>query len=274
MLNKENLFSLEGKIIIVTGGTGILGEAFNNAIAEAGGTVGILGRNTKIAEERAEAIQGKGGKAFVLTADVLNEEDLLKAKKFTLENYGKIDGLVNGAGGNTPEGIIQSEDSLFDMSIEGMKKVMNLNLWGALLPTKIFGEAIAKNDSGSIVNISSVSSDRVLTKVLGYSMGKAALDCFNQWFAVEMAARFGDKLRMNSIAPGFFLTEQNRTLLTIADGGFTDRGNKIIRNSPYGRLGHPDELKGALVWLLSDASKFVSGTRVVVDGGFSCFSGV
>lgn len=267
-------FSLKDKVVVVTGGTGILGEAFVAAIVEAGGAVGIMGRKKEVAEQRAEAINKKGGKALALVADVTNEEQLLAAKESLLSQFGKIDGLVNGAGGNMPEGVLQPEDNIFQMNMAGMKKVMDLNVWGTLLPTQIFGEAMAANGSGSIVNISSMNSKRAITKVLGYNMGKAAVDCYTQWFAVELAARYGDKIRMNALAPGFFLTEQNRNLLTTADGGYTERGEKVIRQTPFKRFGHPDELKGALVWLLSDASKFVTGAMINVDGGFSIFGGV
>ena len=267
-------FSLEGKVIIVTGGTGILGEAFVHAIADAGGIVGILGRNEKVAHARAQEINEKGGKAFPLVADVMKEEDLINAKNIALKEYGKIDGLVNAAGGNSPEGVLQNDEDIFKMNIQGMKNVMDLNLWGTIIPTQIFGEAIAQSGGGSIVNISSMNSKRAITKVLGYNMGKAAVDCYNQWFAVELAARYGDKIRMNALAPGFFLTEQNRYLLTKKEGGYTERGEKVIRQTPFNRFGNPDELKGSLVWLLSDASKFVTGAMICVDGGFSIFGGV
>jgi NAD(P)-dependent dehydrogenase (short-subunit alcohol dehydrogenase family) len=267
-------FSLEGKVIIVTGGTGILGNAFVNGIVEAGGTVGILGRNATVAEERAAAINTNGGKAIALVADVLNTTELTAAKNKILDAFGKIDGLVNGAGGNMPQGVLQPDEDIFSMNLEGMKQVMEVNLWGTLYPTQVFGEAIAKSGKGSIVNISSMNSKRAITKVLGYNMGKAAVDCYNQWFAVELANRYGDAIRMNALAPGFFLTEQNRNLLTKPEGGFTERGEKVIRNTPFKRFGHPDELIGALVWLLSDASAFVTGSMVCVDGGFSIFGGV
>ena len=266
-------FSLAGKVIIVTGGTGILGHAFINGIVEAGGSVGILGRNEKVATERAETINANGGKAIALVADVLNEEQLVAAKAKALDFFGKIDGLVNAAGGNMPEGVLQPDQDVFGMNLEGMKRTMDINLWGTLLPTQIFGEAIAKNGGGSIVNISSMNSKRAITKVLGYNMGKAAVDCYNQWFAVELANRYGDTIRMNALAPGFFLTEQNRNLLTTPTG-YTPRGELVIKQTPFKRFGNPDELQGALVWLLSDESKFVTGSMICVDGGFSIFGGV
>ncbi|AMR33613.1 D-mannonate oxidoreductase [Mucilaginibacter sp. PAMC 26640] len=270
----DNSFSLKGKVVVVTGGTGILGNSFVNGIVAAGGAVGILGRNKGIAEERAAVINKNGGEAIALVADVLDESALQQAKIAVLDRFGRLDGLVNGAGGNMPVGVIQPDEDIFKMNMDGMKKVLDLNLWGTLLPTQIFGEAIAKTGKGSIVNISSMNSKRAVTKVLGYNMGKAAVDCYNQWFAVELANRYGDAIRMNALAPGFFLTEQNRNLLTLPEGGYTSRGESVIRQTPFKRFGDPDELIGALVWLLSDASKFVTGSMICVDGGFSVFSGV
>jgi NAD(P)-dependent dehydrogenase (short-subunit alcohol dehydrogenase family) len=270
----EDKFSLAGKVIVVTGGTGILGNSFVNGIIEAGGAVGILGRNEAVAEERAGMINQLGGKAVALVADVMDEKQLLRARVKLLDTYGRLDGLVNGAGGNMPEGVLQNEDDIFKMNLAGMKKVMEINTWGTILPTQVFGEAIAATGKGSIVNISSMNSKRAVTKVLGYNMGKAAVDCYNQWFAVELARRYGDAIRMNALAPGFFLTEQNRNLLTKPEGGYTPRGESVIRQTPFKRFGHPDELIGALVWLLSDASKFVTGSMICVDGGFSIFGGV
>jgi NAD(P)-dependent dehydrogenase (short-subunit alcohol dehydrogenase family) len=270
----NNIYSLAGKVIVVTGGTGILGNSFVNGIVEAGGAVGILGRNRQVAEERADAINQNGGKALALVADAMNEAELIAARTLLLDKFGRLDGLVNAAGGNMPEGVLQPEEDIFSMKLEGMKKVTDLNLWGTLIPTQVFGEAIAKTGKGSIVNISSMNSKRAITKVLGYNMGKAAVDCYTQWFAVELANRYGDAIRMNALAPGFFLTEQNRNLLTTPDGGYTTRGELVIKNTPFKRFGHPDELIGALVWLLSDASAFVTGSMICVDGGFSIFGGV
>jgi NAD(P)-dependent dehydrogenase (short-subunit alcohol dehydrogenase family) len=270
----KNDFSLQGKVIVVTGATGILGEAFVNAIADAGGIVGVLGRNEKIANERVAAIVDQGGEAMALIADVTKEQDLIIAREKLLSKYGKIDGLVNAAGGNIPEALIEPGQDVFQLNMSALQQVMNLNLFGTILPTQIFGEAIKNGGTGSIVNISSVAADHAITRVLGYSLAKSAIDSYTKWFAVELANRFGDKIRMNSIAPGFFLAEQNRTLLTNTDGSLTERGNLIIQNTPFSRFGNPDELKGALVWLLSDASKFVTGTKITLDGGFSVYGGV
>lgn len=270
----ENKFSLKDKVIVVTGATGILGSSFIKGIAETGGIVCILGRNKLVAEERAKQLNEKGHIAMPLIADVLDEGQLIAAREKILQKYGRIDGLVNAAGGNMPEGTLQPSGDVFKMNLEGMRKVMDLNLWGTLLPTQVFGEAIAGTGKGSIVNISSMNSKRAITRVLGYNMGKAAVDCYNQWFAVELANRYGDRIRMNALAPGFFLTEQNRGLLTTPEGGYSARGELVIRQTPFKRFGRPDELIGALVWLLSDASSFVTGSMICVDGGFSIYGGV
>jgi len=267
--------SLKDKVIVVTGGTGVLGNSFVHAIAESGGIVGILGRNEAVARQRAAAINDSGARAIALKADVLNEEELLTAKDKLLQHYGRIDGLVNAAGGILPEGILMPGQDIFTMNLQGMRKTADLNVWGTIIPTQIFGAAIAETaEKGSIVNISSMNSKRAITRVLGYNMGKAAMDCYNQWFAVELANRYGDRIRMNALAPGFFLTEQNRNLLVKEDGTYTERGELIIRQTPFKRFGHPDELKGALVWLLGDDSQFVTGAMICVDGGFSIFGGV
>lgn len=273
-MDVQNNFLLHNKVIVVTGATGVLGEAFINGIAAAGGAVGVLGRNEKKATERAAAITKNGGKAIALLADVTNEEQLKAAREKMLTAFGKIDGLVNAAGGNMPGAVIAPDQNIFQLDFDALKQVMNLNLFGTMLPTQVFGEAIAGQKKGSIVTISSMASQRVITKVLGYSMAKSAVDCYTKWFAVEVAKRYGDAIRMNAIAPGFFLTEQNRNLLTNSDGTMTARGEAVIKQTPFNRFGDAEELTGALVWLLSDASKFVTGTIINVDGGFSIFSGV
>ncbi len=244
---------LQGKVIVVTGATGVLGYAFNKSLAEAGAIVGILGRNKEVACRRATEINNAGGEAVALIADVLEEEQLVKAKDVLLERYGKIDGLINGAGGNMPEAIVQNGDDVFDLNLAALEKVMRLNLFGTLLPVQVFGKTMAETAGrGSIINISSVSAHKALTKVLGYSMAKAAVESYTKWFAVELAHRYKDAIRMNSIVPGFFLTEQNRTLLTNDDGSYTARGQTVIQNTPFRRFGKPEELTGALVvfWLI------------------------
>jgi NAD(P)-dependent dehydrogenase (short-subunit alcohol dehydrogenase family) len=268
------MFSLKGKVIVVTGGTGILGMSFVNAIVDAGGKVAILNTNEEKGAKAVAAIHAKGGEAIAIASSVLDEAKMVIARDKVLETFGHIDGLVNAAGGNVPEGVLKPENDVFDLNIEGMKKALELNLWGTIIPVQIFGPAIAKTGNGSIVNISSVAPKRAITRVLGYSMGKSAIDCYTKWFALEVANRYGDTVRINSIMPGFFLTDQNRALLTNPDGSLTARGNSIISQTPFKRFGHPDELAGALIWLLSDASKFVTGMDIGVDGGFTINSGV
>ena len=268
------LFSIKDKVIVVTGGTGVLGGSFVNALAGQGAKVVLIGQNESIGKERVTALKDKGQEASFVAANVLQEADLIKAKNTIVEKYGRIDGLVNGAGGNMHEGILSPKDDVFTMNIEGMKKTMELNVWGTVLPVQIFGPEIAKTGAGSIVNISSVNAKRTVTRGLGYSMGKAAIDMYTKWFAVEMANRYGDAVRINSIMPGFFLTKQNKNLLTNEDGSLTERGGLIIKNTPFKRFGQPEELIGALIWLLSDASKFVTGMDIGVDGGFTINSGV
>jgi NAD(P)-dependent dehydrogenase (short-subunit alcohol dehydrogenase family) len=268
------MFDLTDKIIIVTGGTGILGGAFVEIIAEQNATVGILGRNKQIAEERAHHIISNGGKAFPLIADVTNEKQIENVKNIIQQKYRKLDGIVNAAGGNMPEATIAPNKSIFDFNLNALQDVMQLNLWGTILPTQIFGPLLLASNSASIVNVSSVSSTHALTRVLGYSMAKAAIDNYTRWMCVEIANRYEDKIRINSLVPGFFLTEQNKNLLTNEDGSYTERGNLIVQNTPFKRFGNPKELQGAVAWLLSDASSFVNGTSIVVDGGFSAYSGV
>lgn len=270
----ENNFSLAGKAIVITGGTGIIGQSFINCVAKAGGAIGILGRNEKVATERAHAVVTAGGRAIPLIADVTNEADLIAAREKMINAFGKIDGLVNAAGGNIPQAVVQPDADIFQLNIPALQEALHLNLFGTILPTQVFGEALKDNGSGSIVNISSVTASLAVTKVLGYSLGKAAIDSYTKWFAVELAKRYGDAIRMNSIVPGFVLTEQNRTLLTNSDGSLTERGQLITKKTPFNRFGTPEELEGALVWLLSDASRFVTGSKITVDGGFSVFSGV
>lgn len=266
------MFTIKDKVVVLTGGTGILGGAFIEAIAEAGGKVVILGRNTEVGREREQEVIAKGGEALFIPADVLQEEELEQACKQVLATFGRIDALVNAAGGNVAEAVIGPDQDIFNINIEALKKAFDLNLYGTILPTTVFGRHMTER-GGTIINISSMAAQSAITRVLGYSMAKAAIDNFTRWMSVELANRYGDKIRMNAIAPGFFVTNQNRHLLTTADG-YTPRGEAVIRNTPYKRFGQPEELNGVLIWLLSGASKFVSGEVICVDGGFHVFSGV
>jgi NAD(P)-dependent dehydrogenase (short-subunit alcohol dehydrogenase family) len=270
----NTLFSLQGKVAVITGGTGVLGSAMTIALANAGAKVAILGRRKEVAQTLADEIVRNGGDAIGISADVLNRQQLLDAKKIILDKWNTIDILVNGAGGNMPGATIPPDKNFLDLKIDEFQKVIDLNLTGTVLPSQVFGETMVNSKKGVVINISSMSALRPLTRVVGYSAAKASVSNFTQWLAVEMAKKFGEGIRVNAIAPGYFLTEQNRTLLTNTDGSLTDRGNSIIRSTPFNRFGEPDELAGALIWLCSDASKFVSGIVVPVDGGCSAFAGV
>jgi len=274
MSKTKSPFSLEGKVIVITGATGVLGKHFSLAVAEAGAKVVVMGRNKERADVLVEQIKTIGGEAMVVLADAMDERALMEAKNLILASYGTIDGLVNAAGGNIPGATISPEQDLFDTAIEDTRKAVDLNLFGTVIPTFIFGKVIAEKGRGSIVNISSLSAHRPITRVLGYTMAKTAIEGFTKWMSVELAQRYGDGVRVNAISPGVFLTEQNRTLLTNADGSYTDRAQRFINGTPYGRLGNPEELKGTLVYLLSDASAFVNGTSILVDGGFNTYCGV
>jgi NAD(P)-dependent dehydrogenase (short-subunit alcohol dehydrogenase family) len=267
-------FSLKSKVIAVTGATGVLGEAFVKGIAEAGGTVVLIGRNREIAIQRAAEIETGGGQAMAVIADVLDEGQLQAGLAAILDRFGRIDGLVNAAGGNVKEAVVMPGSDLFSVDMDALRKVFELNLFGSMLPVQVFGPALARAESASIVNISSMASAQAITRVLGYSLAKSSVDNYTRWMSVELASRYKGKLRMNAIAPGFFITHQNRALLTNPDGSLTVRGDAVLKNTPYNRFGEPEELCGALVYLLSDASGFVSGQTLMVDGGFSIFSGV
>jgi NAD(P)-dependent dehydrogenase (short-subunit alcohol dehydrogenase family) len=270
----QELFNLDGKVIIITGATGVLGEAFVNAVADMNAKVILIGRNETVGNERMNQLNQRNKEALFIKADVLNKEDLLHAREVILQKFGRIDGLVNAAGGNVPEGVIKPGDDVFDIDMNGMHKAFDLNLFGTMLPVSVFGEALKESGNASIVNISSMAAQTTLTRILGYSIAKAAIDNYTRWMCVETANRYGEKIRVNAIAPGFFITHQNRRLLTNEDGSFTERGEAVIRNTPFKRFGEPVELCGALIWLLSDASKFVTGEVICIDGGFHINSGV
>ena len=270
----RQLFSLTNKVIIVTGATGVLGEAFVNAIAEMEAKIVLIGRNEIIGNERVNQLQKKNHEAVFIKADVLNKNDLLKAKEIILSKFKQIDGLVNAAGGVVPEAVIKPGDDVFDIDMAGMHKAFDLNLFGTMLPVSVFGELLKTSGNASIINISSMTAQTIITRVLGYSMAKAAIDNYTKWMSVETANRFGGNIRVNAIAPGFFITNQNRKLLTNEDGSYTERGEAVIKNTPFKRFGEPEELCGALIWLLSDASKFVTGEVICIDGGFHIYSGV
>ncbi|MEP6466468.1 MAG: SDR family oxidoreductase [Parafilimonas sp.] len=270
----QQLFSLANKVIIITGATGVLGEAFVNAIADMNAIVVLIGRNEDVGNARANYLKEQNKQAIFIKADVLNKQDLINAREIIIKNFNKIDGLVNAAGGNVPEAVIKHSDDIFDIDMAAMHKAFELNLFGTMLPVSVFGKALQTSDNASIVNISSMAAQTTLTRILGYSMAKAAIDNYTRWMSVEAANRYGENIRVNAIAPGFFITHQNRKLLINEDGSYTERGAAVIRNTPFKRFGDPQELCGALIWLLSDASKFVTGEVICIDGGFHINSGV
>lgn len=265
---------LKGKVAVVTGGNGVLGGAIAIGLAQKGVKLAILGRNPDTVASRVMEITNSGGEAISVVADVLNREDLISAKNKINEILGRVDILVNAAGGNMPGAVITPEQSFFDLDLGDLGKVGELNFQGTVLPTLVFAPDMVALTKGSIINISSLAAGRALTRVLGYSAAKAAVENFTKWLAVEMANKHGDGIRVNAIAPGFFLGEQNRNLLLNKDGSLTSRGETIIAQTPMKRFGKPEELQGVANWLSGDSSAFVTGIVVPVDGGFSAFSGV
>jgi NAD(P)-dependent dehydrogenase (short-subunit alcohol dehydrogenase family) len=268
------MFGLAGQVAVVTGGTGVLGGVMARGLARAGARVGVLGRRREQAEAVVQDIAAAGGEALALPADVLDRVQLQTACEAVVAQWGRIDILVNAAGGNMPAATLAPGRSFFDLPVEGMDQVMNLNLMGTLLPSQVFGEAMARAGRGCIVNISSMAAARAMTRVVGYGVAKAGVENATRWLAVELARSFGGRLRVNAIAPGFFIGEQNRALLLNPDGSLTARGQLVIDHTPAGRFGEPEELVSTLVWLCSPGAGFVNGIVVPVDGGFSAFSGV
>lgn len=267
-------FSLRDRVIVITGATGVLGESLSLAVAEAGAKVAVLGRDAGRAAARVAAIRAGGGTAMAVLADVLDEGQMQAACDEIVATWGTVDGLVNAAGGNLAGATVGPDQDLFDLNIAQTRAAVDLNLFGTVIPTTVFGRVMAANGRGSIVNVSSLTAQRPLTRVLGYTMAKKAVEAYTQWMATELGLRYGGALRMNAIAPGVFLTEQNRSLLLHPDGSLTERAGKIIAATPFQRFGQPEELTGTLIYLLSDASRFVTGETVLVDGGFNAYSGV
>lgn len=268
-------FKLDGKIAIVTGGTGALGATMCRTLASAGATVVIVGRDETKATNLAEAIKAEGGEARGISCDVLEADAVQSLAEQVKTQYGKVDILINGAGGNRPDATaMPGERSFFDLPAEAMRWVFELNLMGTILPSQVIGAMMVENGSGSIINISSMAAMQPLTRVVAYAAAKAAINNFTQWLAVTMATEHSPNIRVNAVAPGFYLGEQNRFLLMNEDDTLTQRGQQIIDHTPMRRFGNPDDLSGTLLWLASDASRFVTGIVVPVDGGFSAFSGV
>jgi len=271
----NDIFDIKDKTVVITGAGGVLCGTMAKALAKAGAKIAVLDLIENAAKKVTDEIKAKGGKAIAVKCDVLDKKTLQAAKERTTAELGKIDVLINGAGGNKKEATTSPDLSFFDLPADAVRFVFDLNFIGTLLPTQVFAKEMAEKGAGVILNISSMSALRPLTKVCAYSAAKAAVSNFTQWLAVHVCQNYSRDIRVNAIAPGFFLTEQNRFLLTDEKTGeLTDRGKTIIDHTPMARFGQPEELVGTVMWLLSDAAKFVTGVVVPVDGGFSAFSGV
>lgn len=268
-------FDIKDKVIAITGGAGVLGGSMASYLVENGAKVIILDHNPDNTKDRVDELNKiKKDRASGYTTDVLKEEVLQEVADQIRKKEGRLDGLINAAGGNMPGATVNPDQTIFDIGTEDLRKVLDLNLMGSVLPSMILGKIMADQGSGVIINISSMASTQAITRVLGYSMAKAGIEIFTKWMAMEMAMKFGDKIRINALAPGFFIGNQNRKLLTNDDGSYTERGNIVINKTPMKRFGDASELNGTVHYLLSDAASFVTGTIVPVDGGFSSFSGV
>ncbi len=268
------MYNFSGRSILITGGTGVLGSAMVQVLVACGANVAVLARDTVKANRLLESLIGPG-RALVVQGDVLERETLHLAAQQVQAEFGQIDGLINGAGGNKAEATAIPGRSFFDLPEEALRFVFDLNLLGTIFPSQIFGKYMVEQGEGVILNVSSMNAFRPLTRIAAYSAAKAGVSNFTQWLAVHMAQEYSPRIRVNAIAPGFFLTEQNRFLLTDKEtGDLTARGQSIISHTPMGRFGSPEDLLGTVMWLLSPASAFVTGVVVPVDGGFSAFSGV
>ena len=268
----NELFDIKDNVTVITGGTGILGRAIAKYLAANGAIVIILGRKEDVGRRIAEDITAAGGKCEFLKTDVMDKAVVEKNRDEILKRYGRIDTLLNAAGGNMRGATITPEQTFFDLNTDEFEKVLSLNLTGTVIPTQIFLKPMAEKGKGVIINFSSMAAFRPMTRVCGYAAAKAGISNFTAYMATECAKKFGEGIRVNAIAPGFFITEQNRELLTNPDGSYTERGQDIIRQTPFGRMGEPEELCGTIHYLMSDAAKFVTGTVAVVDGGFNTFA--
>jgi len=268
------MYDFTGRSVVVTGGTGVLCGEMAKALVGCGANVAILARNPDKGAAVLSSMSG-AGRAIIVPGDVLNLGTLHQAAQAVITAFGRIDGLINGAGGNHPQATTRPDFSFFDLPEEALRYMFDLNLLGTILPSQVFGKPMAEQGEGVILNLTSMSAFRPMTRVVGYSAAKAGIINFTQWLAVHMAQEYSPRIRVNAVAPGFFLGEQNRNLLIDPEtGSLTPRGQSIINHTPMGRFGGPEDLLGTVLWLLSPASAFVTGIVVPVDGGFSAFSGV
>lgn len=269
-----NLFDIKDNVTVITGGTGVLGRAIAKYLALNGAKVIILGRKEEVGREIVADVENENpsGSIEFMKTDVMDIAAVQANCDAIVAKYGRVDTLLNAAGGNMPGATIAPDKTFFDLDPLQFQKVLNLNLTGTVIPTQVFLKPMAAQGKGSIINFSSMAAFRPMTRVCGYAAAKAGISNFTAYMATECAKKFGEGIRVNAIAPGFFLTEQNRSLLTNPDGSYTQRGNDVIRQTPFGRMGKPEELCGTIHYLMSDASKFVTGTVAVVDGGFNVFA--
>ena len=269
-----NLFDIKDNVTVITGGTGILGRAIAKYLAINGAKVIILGRKEDVGAAIVAEIEAENpaGSIEFIKTDVMNRELVEANCKEIVERYGRVDTLLNAAGGNMPGATIAPDKTFFDLDPEQFQRVLSLNLTGTVIPTQVFLKPMVEQGRGSIINFSSMAAFRPMTRVCGYAAAKAGISNFTAYMATECARKFGEGIRVNAIAPGFFLTEQNRSLLTNEDGSYTERGRDVIRQTPFGRMGEPEELCGTVHYLMSNAAKFVTGTVAVVDGGFNVFA--
>jgi NAD(P)-dependent dehydrogenase (short-subunit alcohol dehydrogenase family) len=275
MENVYAQFDIKNQVIAITGGSGVLGSVIASALANAGVKVAILARNLERCQQVADQIIADGGEAMALACDVLDKDSVEFSAGAIFERWQRVDALINCAGGNRKDATTNPDLSFFDLPPEALQGVFDLNILGSILPSQIIGRHMAQQKSGVIINVSSMAAFTPLTRIPAYSAAKAGINNFTQWLAVHMAQEYSPHIRVNAIAPGFFLSEQNRFLLTEEQtGALTPRGRSIIEHTPMARFGDPEELVGALLWLLSPASHFVTGIIVPIDGGFSAFSGV
>ncbi len=268
----NNLFDIKDYVVVITGGTGVLGRCIAKYLAENGAKVVILGRKAEVGEAIVADIVKAGGVAEFFKGDVMNVTEMETICDAVVAKYGRVDVLLNAAGGNMPGATITPTQNFFDLKPEEFQRVLDLNLTGTVIPTQVFLKPMVKQGKGNVVNFSSMAAFRPMTRVCGYAAAKAGISNFTAYMATECAKKFGEGIRVNAIAPGFFITEQNRALLTNPDGSFTQRGQDVIRQTPFGRMGEPEELCGTIHYLISDAAKFVTGTVAVVDGGFNTFA--
>ena len=268
----NNLFNIKDNVVVITGGTGVLGRAIAKYLALEGAKVIILGRKEEVGQKIASDISEAGGVCEFMKTDVMNQEVVQQNCDDIMRKYGRIDTLLNAAGGNMPGATIAPDKTFFDLDASQFQTVLNLNLTGTVIPTQVFLRPMVAQGKGSIINFSSMAAFRPMTRVCGYAAAKAGISNFTAYMATECAKKFGEGIRVNAIAPGFFITEQNRALLTNPDGTFTQRGQDVIRQTPFARMGDPEELCGTIHYLMSEAAKFVTGTVAVVDGGFNAFA--